>query len=132
MRHFGEHFINGQWIAPEAAGERPLIDPTTEEPWATVATGGSASDVDRAVMSARHAFASFSRSSIADRIALIDRVIAAYERREADLAQLIAQEVGVPVSFRAQVRLTTPHSPPGKRLLGQTDKRRLPFIRAGL
>ena len=54
-------------------------------------------------MAARTAFASFSRSTVADRVALIDRIIAAYQRREADLAHLIAQEVGVPVSFRAQV-----------------------------
>lgn len=103
MLHYGAHYIDGQWIAPQVSGTRPLIDPTTEEPWATVATGGSAADVDGAVMAARRAFASFSRSSVADRVALIDRIIAAYQRREADLSQLIAQEVGVPVSFRAQV-----------------------------
>lgn len=103
MLHFGNHYIDGQWIATQASGDRPLIDPTTEQPWATVATGGSAADVDRAVMAARRAFASFSRSSVADRVALIDRILAAYQRRQAELAQLIAQEVGVPVSFRAQV-----------------------------
>ncbi len=103
MLHFGNHYIDGQWIPPQASGDRPLSDPTTEEPWATVATGGSAADVDRAVMAARRAFASFSRSSVADRVALIDRILAAYQRRQAELAQLIAQEVGVPVSFSAQV-----------------------------
>lgn len=103
MLHFGNNYIDGQWIAPKASGDRPLTDPTTEQPWATVATGGSAADVDRAVMAARRAFASFSRSSVADRVALIDRILAAYQRRQAELAQLIAQEVGVPVSFRAQV-----------------------------
>lgn len=103
MQHFGFHYIDGQWTLPEILGTRPLIDPTTEEPWATVATGGTAQDVDRAVMAARRAFNSFSRSTVADRVALIDRIIAAYQRREPDLARLIAQEVGVPVSFRAQV-----------------------------
>ncbi len=103
MLHFGAHYIDGKWSAPQASGTRLLIDPTTEEPWATVATGGSAADVDRAVMAARRAFSSFSRSSVADRMDLIDRIIAAYQRREVDLSQLIAQEVGVPVSFRAQV-----------------------------
>lgn len=102
MLHFGKHYIDGQWIAPQILGERLLIDPTTEAAWASVATGGSAADVDLAVMAARRAFASFSRSSVADRMALIDRIIAAYQEREADLAQLIAQEVGIPISFRAQ------------------------------
>ena len=36
-------------------------------------------------------------------MALIDRIIETYQQREADLAQLIAQEVGIPISFRAQV-----------------------------
>lgn len=103
MQHFGNHYINGHWTPPQTPGTRPLIDPTTEEPWATVATGGSMQDVDRAVMAARAAFASFSRTTVADRVALIDRIIAAYQRREPDLAHLIATEVGVPVSFRAQV-----------------------------
>lgn len=109
MQHFGNHFIDGHWIAPQASGTRSLIDPTTEEPWATVATGGSADDVDRAVMAARRAFHSFSRSTVAERVALIDRIITAYHRREPDLAQLIAQEVGIPVSFRAQVSGPTGH-----------------------
>ena len=102
MRHFGDHYIDGQWVTAGGA-PRPLIDPNTEDPWATVATGGTAADVDRAVMAARRAFASFARSSVAERVALIDRIIAAYQRREAELSLLIAQEVGVPVSFRAQV-----------------------------
>lgn len=103
MQHFGELYIDGQWRAPAGDGTRPLIDPTTEEPWATVTAGGGASDVDDAVAAARRAFKSFSGTSIDERIDLIDRIIAAYERREEELAQLIAQEVGVPVSFTAQV-----------------------------
>lgn len=103
MQHFGAHYIDGKWAAPEASGQRPLIDPTSEAPWATVATGGSAADVDRAVMAARRAFGMFSHSPVSERVALIDAIIAAYERRAADLSHLIAQEVGVPVSFRAQV-----------------------------
>ncbi len=84
-------------------GRVTLIDPTSEEPWATVTAGGGVADVDRAVAAAKRAFASFSQTSIDERIALIDRIIAAYERRQGDLAQLIAQEVGVPVSMKAQV-----------------------------
>jgi aldehyde dehydrogenase (NAD+) len=103
MRNFPHHYIDGAWIAPSGSATRELIDPTTEEPWAAAASGGTADDVDRAVLAARRAFAGFSRWSVADRVALIDRIIAAYTRREAELAQLIAMEVGIPVSFKAQV-----------------------------
>ena len=103
MEHYGQLFIDGRWVSPECDGVRTLIDPTSEEGWATVTSGGRSSDVDRAVAAAKRAFVSFSKTSVDERIALIDRIIAAYERREADLAQLIAQEVGVPVSMKAQV-----------------------------
>ena len=66
--------------------------------------GGTAADVDLAVAAAKRAFATFSQTSVEERIDLIDRIIAAYERREDEFAQLIAQEVGVPVSFTAQVK----------------------------
>ena len=67
-------------------------------------SAGGVAEVDMAVAAAKRAFASFSKTTVDERIALIDRIIsAAYERREADLSQLIAQEVGVPVSFKAQV-----------------------------
>ncbi|OZE87821.1 aldehyde dehydrogenase family protein [Rhodococcus sp. 15-2388-1-1a] len=103
MEHFGQLYVGGQWIAPSGDGTRTLVDPTSEEPWATVASGGGVADVDHAVAEAKRAFASFSKTTVDERIALIDRIIAAYERREPQLAQLIAQEVGVPVSFKAQV-----------------------------
>lgn len=103
MEHFGKLYIDGQWVSPASEGTRLLIDPTSEEPWATVASGGGVPDVDRAVAAAKRAFTSFSQTSVDERVALIDRIITAYERREAELAQLIAQEVGVPVSFTAQV-----------------------------
>ena len=103
MEHFGQLYIDGRWDAPSGEGTRSLVDPTTEEPWATVTAGATVADVDRAVAAAKRAFASYSTTTIAERVALIDRIIAAYERREDDLAQLIAREVGVPISFRAQV-----------------------------
>ena len=102
MKHFGELYIDGRWVAPAGEETRKLIDPASEEPWATV-TLGAAADVENAVAAARRAFESFSMTSIDERIALIDRIITAYERRKAELAALIAQEVGVPVSFKAQV-----------------------------
>ena len=103
MKHYPHHYIDGAWVAPSGPGTRDLIDPTTEEAFATIAAGGTVADVDMAVAAAKRAFQTFSKTSVADRVALIDRIIAVYTAREAELAQLIAQEVGVPVSFRAQV-----------------------------
>jgi aldehyde dehydrogenase (NAD+) len=102
MRHYGNHYIDGRWQQPANAGKRALIDPFTETPFATVITGGSAADVDQAVAAARIAFETFSKTSLDERIALIDRIIAAYEERVDEIAELMAREVGIPVSARAQ------------------------------
>ncbi|OZD11635.1 aldehyde dehydrogenase family protein [Rhodococcus sp. 06-156-3C] len=106
---FDKMYIDGEWVAPSSPGSRPLINPATEEPWATVATGGGVEDVDRAVAAAKRAFGEFSRTSVQDRIDLIDRIIAAYERRGADLSALIADEVGIPISFKGQVTSSPGH-----------------------
>jgi aldehyde dehydrogenase (NAD+) len=102
MIHYGKHYIDGRWVEPANSGQKVLIDPFIEAPFATVATGGSAQDVDKAVAAARQSFETYSRTSVEERIALIDRIIAAYEERVDEIAHVMAQEVGIPVSARAQ------------------------------
>ena len=102
MKQYPHLYINGQWTEPIEPREVELIDPTREEPFAKV-TLGSAADVDRAVAAARKAFESFSLTSVGERIALIDRIIDVYASYSDEFSELIAREVGIPVSNRAQV-----------------------------
>ena len=102
MQHYERFYIDGEWVEPLTPGYSEIIDPTTEEVFASVAMGGVA-DVDRAVAAARTAFESYSKTTLDERIALIDRIIDAYEERLDDFSAVIAQEVGIPVSARAQV-----------------------------
>jgi aldehyde dehydrogenase (NAD+) len=117
VKRYEHHYIDGQWVGPSGPGERELIDPTTEEPYASIFSGGGVEDVDRAVAAARRAFEAFSRTSVEERVALIDRIITEYERREDELAQLIAVEVGVPISMRAQVAGPAGHMKVARDLL---------------
>ncbi|GAA5192234.1 aldehyde dehydrogenase family protein [Arthrobacter gyeryongensis] len=102
MKQYPHLYIDGQWTEPIEPRDVELIDPTREEPFARV-TLGTAADVDRAVDAARKAFESFSTTSVGERIALIDRVIDVYESYADEFSELIAREVGIPVSNRAQV-----------------------------
>lgn len=102
MKHYRHVYIDGQWVEPIEGRHVDLVDPTREEVFARVAIGGSA-DAYRAVDAARRAFASFSLTSVTERVAIIDRVIEVYESRLDAFAELIAREVGIPVSNRAQV-----------------------------
>jgi aldehyde dehydrogenase (NAD+) len=117
MKDYRHHLIDGAWCSPGSQGQKELVDPFTERPFATVVNGGTAADVDLAAKAARRAFEAFSRTSIGERIALIDRIIAAYENRLGEFSDLIAQEVGIPVSSRAQVTGPVGHMKVARDLL---------------
>lgn len=102
MKQYPYLYLDGEWTSPIDPGEIELIDPTREQPFARVALG-SAADVDCAVAAAESAFETFSTTSVADRIALLDRIIDVYESYIDDFSELIACEVGIPVNNRAQV-----------------------------
>ena len=58
-----------------------------------------------------------------ERIALIDRIIAAYEQRVDEIADVMAQEVGIPVSARAQATGPIGHMKVARDLLQTTASR---------
>src|SRR5690606_15527392 len=66
---------------------------------------GSPEDVDVAVAAAKRAFETFSRTTVEERLALLDAVIEAYQARAADLADVLRREVGAPewLARKAQV-----------------------------
>jgi aldehyde dehydrogenase (NAD+) len=73
-------YIDGAWVAPSGNARLAVVDPCTEEAFAEIALG-NAEDVERAVAAARRAFASFSLTQPAERIALIRRILDAYIAR---------------------------------------------------
>jgi len=93
-----QFYINGAWTAPLGEARLRLINPATEAAQGHVAVA-KAADVDRAVAAARAAFASYSQTSRADRLALLARIIAIYERRMGDIAAAVTAELGAPSGF---------------------------------
>jgi aldehyde dehydrogenase (NAD+) len=91
-------YIDGQWVEPHGKGTLDVVNPATEEPIGKIALG-DATDVDRAVAAARKAFETFSRTSREDRLALLERVLAVYKERAAELAAAVTQEMGAPVKL---------------------------------
>jgi aldehyde dehydrogenase (NAD+) len=98
MREHLQFYINGQWVDPAQPRTHDVIDPSTETAVARVSLG-SAADVDRAVKAARAAFGSYSQTTVAERAALLERVIAEYMKRYADIAAAISQEMGAPAAL---------------------------------
>ena len=93
-----QFYIDGAWVDPVEPKELKVINPATEEV-AGVISMGSSKDVDRAVMAARHAFDSYSRTSPAERLALMERILAAYKAHYDEIAQAISIEMGAPITL---------------------------------
>jgi len=91
-------YINGGWVEPRGRDRMSVEDPATGAVVADVALGSGA-DADLAVAAARAAFDGFSQWPVADRIALLDRVLATYNARAEDIAQAISLEMGAPLAF---------------------------------
>ncbi|MEN9806796.1 MAG: hypothetical protein RL756_1316 [Pseudomonadota bacterium] len=91
-------YIDGQWVDPIGTATLDVINPATEESIGRIAMG-NAEDVNRAVAAARRAFETFSRTSKAERIALLERVIEVYKKRLPDLAAAISDEMGAPLKL---------------------------------
>ncbi len=98
MRSYLKQYIGGAWVESEGGTRHDVINPATEAPVAEI-TLGSEADADKAVAAAKVAFDSFSRTSVEERIALLEAILAEYKNRAGDLADAIAAEMGAPISL---------------------------------
>ena len=96
--HRNKFYINGAWTEPKGTSTFDVVNPATEKVCATVALGG-AKDIDDAVLAAHGAFPVFSRSSKADRVAILERVLSSYIHHAEEMAQAVTAEMGAPLLF---------------------------------
>ena len=110
MREYLKFYIDGQWVDPAQPGTFDVINPATEEVAGTVAAG-SAGDVDRAVAAARKAFPSWSATSVAERVAVLENIAAEYQKRMPDIGAALTEEMGAPKELAGgfQVNLGAGH-----------------------
>ena len=93
-----DFYINGQWVAPAAAKDHQVIDPSTEEPCAVISLGSEA-DTNAAVAAAKAALPGWMATPVEDRIALVEKLIEIYQARSEDLAQAMSTEMGAPIDM---------------------------------
>ena len=96
MQEYLQFYINGEWVDPVTPAALDVINPATEEPFATISMG-SAADVDKAVAAANVAFESYSKTSVAERAELLGAILAEYAKRYDEIAQAISTEMGAPI-----------------------------------
>ncbi|HQI66280.1 MAG TPA: aldehyde dehydrogenase [Rhodoglobus sp.] len=96
----GEHtdlFIGGQWRAASAAGRIDVVNPATEEVWASV-PDADAADVDAAVRAARAALPDWRGIGAAARAEVVLRFADELAARGEGMARVITAENGTPIA----------------------------------
>ena len=98
MREYTKFYIDGQWVDPVTPKILDVINPANEEVAGHISMG-SAADVDKACKAARKAFATWSLTSREERLEVLGRILAEYQKRYGDVAAAITEEMGAPASL---------------------------------
>jgi aldehyde dehydrogenase (NAD+) len=98
VRNYTQFYIDGKWVDPVSPKTAEVINPATEEVSGTISLGSTA-DVDLAVAAARRAFASWSTTSVKERLELLRSIQAEYAVRMQELGEAVTEEMGAPLSL---------------------------------
>ena len=96
MRIIDRIYIDGEFVTPHGEEVFDLVNPATAQAIGKV-TLGDREDTLRAIAAAKRAFPAFSRTTKAERIAMLRRLDAAVIRRLEALNAATIEEYGAPV-----------------------------------
>ena len=118
MRDYTKFYIGGAWVEPLGSARLDVINPATEQVAGRIAMG-TAADADAAVIAARKAFDGFAATTREDRIELLQNIVAEYQKRYADIAAAITEEMGAPgwLAMQAQAAIGVGHLMTGIEVL---------------
>ena len=106
MKDLRKFYINGEWVDPTHSNDLEVENPANEEMVATISLGGE-TDVNLAVAAAKRAFASYSQTSIEERVALMEKLLQIYMDRYDEMSVAISVEMGAPISFATAAQADT-------------------------
>ncbi|WP_339097473.1 aldehyde dehydrogenase family protein [Deinococcus sp. VB142] len=94
LRH-DRFYIGGQWVDASDHDMLDVVDSSTGQVIGQVPAGTPA-DAEKAIQAAHAAFEGWSQTSPEERAALLERISRGLSQRQAEIATLITQEVGMP------------------------------------
>jgi betaine-aldehyde dehydrogenase len=102
-------FIGGQWVPSTSQRRLEVVSPWSEEVIATVPSG-SREDIDHAVETARRALTAgpWPLMTLDERMAVLVRFRALLVKHREELAQLITEEMGCPITQSRNIQVTNP------------------------
>ena len=98
MKNERNFYIDGKWVTPHSTKTLDVLNPANEEVIGTI-TLGDQEDVNRAVAAAKKAFQTFSKTTVEERAALLEKIIAAYQKRMPDIGATVSKEMGAPIGL---------------------------------
>ena len=101
------HVIDGARRPAHSAARIPVVDPATEETFATIVDGDPA-DVDAAVTAAARAADSWARTAPAERAEHLRRLADAFEKRSDEMSALVTSQNGTPISVSRAMQRQVP------------------------
>src|ERR1700721_629918 len=100
MPEYLKFYTGGEWVDPVESKSLDVDNPTTEQVSGKIALGADA-DVDNAGKGARKAFATGPQPSRGERLDVLQAIRVEYQKRAADLADAVTEEMGAPRSLAA-------------------------------
>jgi aldehyde dehydrogenase (NAD+)/betaine-aldehyde dehydrogenase len=100
-------YIDGTWVPSAGSGSLEVINSATEEVIGTIPEG-TAADVDKAVKAAKAAFPGWSQTSVEERGKYLQRITEGLGARTMDIANIVAQEVGMPINLSMIIQAGLP------------------------
>ncbi len=100
-------YIGGQWVDPAGSETIEVVNSTTEEVMGRI-PAGTPQDVDAAVAAARVAFEGWAAVPAHDRAQLMAAIGAGLAARGDELAALISQELGMPLTLSKMIQAGLP------------------------
>ena len=91
-------YINGKWVKPTKPNDLEVINPSSEEAFATISLG-SKEDTDAAVKAAKNAFVIWKETSKEEKIILLEKLLNVYKKRFNEMAEAMSNEMGSPIDF---------------------------------
>lgn len=95
MEQLHSFYINGTWKQAPTDTALDIIDPATEAVVGSVAMG-TAADANSAIEAAVAAFPAFSKTTVAERLEMLERILKCYKNRYDEFADAIGIEMGAP------------------------------------
>ena len=109
MREYQKLYIGGSWAEPATTDTIEVVSPASEEVVGRVPRA-SAEDIDAAVQAARRAFdaSDWARMGAPARAEVLGRLSAALRSRQDEIARVVTEEVGTPISVSTMVQAMAP------------------------